>query len=85
MRRSTQKRQTKETNIEIALDLDAGASSIAVPNGFFGHMLEALAVHHRTRSASAPQTQDQLQSASQASLRPASTRRCCRARRQPPR
>ena len=45
MRRSTQKRQTKETNIEIALDLDAGASSIAVPNGFFGHMLEALAVH----------------------------------------
>jgi len=45
MRRSTEKRQTKETNIEVALDLDAGASSIAVPNGFFGHMLEALAVH----------------------------------------
>ncbi len=45
MRRSTQKRQTKETNIEIALDLDAGASSIAVPDGFFGHMQEALAVH----------------------------------------
>lgn len=45
MRRSTLKRQTKETSIEIALDLDASARSIAVPNGFFGHMLEALATH----------------------------------------
>ena len=45
MRRSTLKRQTKETSIEVALDLDASESSIAVPDGFFGHMLEALAVH----------------------------------------
>lgn len=45
MRRSTLNRQTKETSIDIALDLDASESSITVPNGFFGHMLEALAVH----------------------------------------
>ncbi len=46
MRRASLERQTKETKIEVELDLEAGAaSSIAVPNGFFGHMLEALAVH----------------------------------------
>ena len=46
MRRASLERQTKETRIEVELDLEAGAaSSIAVPNGFFGHMLEALAMH----------------------------------------
>ena len=46
MRRASLQRQTKETRIEVELDLEAGAaSSIAVPDGFFGHMLEALAVH----------------------------------------
>lgn len=46
MRRASLQRQTKETRIEVELDLETGAaSSIAVPNGFFGHMLEALAVH----------------------------------------
>lgn len=46
MRRASLERQTKETKIEVELDLEAdAASSIAVPNGFFGHMLEALAVH----------------------------------------
>ena len=46
MRRASLQRQTKETRIEVELDLEAGAaSSIAVPNGFFGHMLEALAMH----------------------------------------
>ena len=46
MRRASLQRQTKETRIEVELDLEASAaSSIAVPNGFFGHMLEALAVH----------------------------------------
>ena len=46
MRRSSLQRQTKETRIEVELDLESGAASaIAVPNGFFGHMLEALAVH----------------------------------------
>ncbi|MEO7794957.1 MAG: imidazoleglycerol-phosphate dehydratase HisB [Thermoanaerobaculia bacterium] len=45
MRRATLKRQTKETNIEIALDLDSGPSSISVPDGFLGHMLEAFSTH----------------------------------------
>lgn len=46
MRRASLKRQTKETRLEVELDLAAGAAnSIAVPNGFFEHMLEALAVH----------------------------------------
>ena len=46
MRRASLQRQTKETRIEVELDLETGAaSSIAVPDGFFGHMLEALAVH----------------------------------------
>ena len=47
MRRANIRRQTKETRIELELDLDGSvaAGSIAVPDGFFGHMLEALAVH----------------------------------------
>ncbi len=50
MRRASLERQTKETRIEVELDLEArAASSIAVPNGFFGHMLEALAVHSGVR------------------------------------
>ena len=45
MRRANIRRQTKETTIELELDLEgtADAGSIAVPTGFFGHMLEALA------------------------------------------
>ena len=38
-------RRTKETSIEIALALDGGERRIEVPDGFFGHMLEALALH----------------------------------------
>ncbi len=38
-------RSTKETTIRLALSLDGGPRSIDVPNGFFGHMLEALATH----------------------------------------
>lgn len=38
-------RRTKETSIRIALALDGGERRIAVPDGFFGHMLEALALH----------------------------------------
>lgn len=46
MRRASIQRTTKETGIEVELSLESStASSIAVPNGFFGHMLEALAVH----------------------------------------
>jgi imidazoleglycerol-phosphate dehydratase len=49
MRQATVERQTKETKIDLELDLDSGAGAswegISVPNGFFGHMLEALAKH----------------------------------------
>ncbi len=46
MRRAVVQRQTKETRIEVEVDLESETtSSIAVPNGFFGHMLEALATH----------------------------------------
>ena len=46
MRRASVQRQTKETRIEVELDLESGtATSITVPNGFLGHMLEALATH----------------------------------------
>jgi histidinol-phosphate aminotransferase len=38
-------RMTRETRIRLALTLDGGARRIVVPNGFFGHMLEALATH----------------------------------------
>jgi histidinol-phosphate aminotransferase len=38
-------RATGETRIRLALDLDGGARRIDVPNGFFGHMLTALATH----------------------------------------
>jgi imidazoleglycerol-phosphate dehydratase len=38
-------RRTKETSIRIALALDGGERRIEVPDGFFGHMLEALALH----------------------------------------
>ncbi len=47
MRRATLQRQTKETKIDVDLDLDRRSVelSIAVPNGFFAHMLEAFATH----------------------------------------
>ena len=38
-------RSTKETQIRLSLKLDGGARRISVPNGFFGHMLEALTTH----------------------------------------
>lgn len=47
MRQTTVKRQTKETRIELELELEGENRdcAIQVPNGFFGHMLEAFAVH----------------------------------------
>jgi imidazoleglycerol-phosphate dehydratase len=38
-------RSTGETRIRLAVSLDGGARRIGVPNGFFGHMLNALATH----------------------------------------
>ncbi len=38
-------RKTQETEIALRLTLDGGARRIDVPDGFFGHMLEALASH----------------------------------------
>ncbi len=38
-------RSTSETTIRLSLDLDGGERRIEVPDGFFGHMLDALATH----------------------------------------
>lgn len=46
MRTASIARSTKETNINIALDLDGkGSNQISTGIGFFDHMLTALAVH----------------------------------------
>jgi len=48
MRKASVKRTTKETDVEIALDLDGeGRASIATGIGFLDHMLELLARHSR--------------------------------------
>jgi histidinol-phosphate aminotransferase len=44
-RTGTVERTTGETRIHLALNLDGGARRIQVPNGFFAHMLTALATH----------------------------------------
>lgn len=38
-------RGTRETRVRLELALDGGPRRIDVPDGFFGHMLEALATH----------------------------------------
>jgi imidazoleglycerol-phosphate dehydratase len=48
MRKASVKRKTKETDVEITIDLDGtGASSLATGIGFLDHMLDLLARHSR--------------------------------------
>lgn len=48
MRKAAVKRTTKETDVEVALDLDgAGAATIATGVGFLDHMLDLFARHSR--------------------------------------
>jgi imidazoleglycerol-phosphate dehydratase len=44
-RRAEIRRKTRETEVGLSLCLDGGVRQIDVPDGFFGHMLEALATH----------------------------------------
>lgn len=48
MRKADIRRTTKETDVEVAIDLDGtGAAEIATGIGFFDHMLDLLARHSR--------------------------------------
>jgi imidazoleglycerol-phosphate dehydratase len=48
MRKGAVARKTKETDVEVAVDLDGtGASSIETGIGFLDHMLDLLARHSR--------------------------------------
>ena len=44
-RRGEVERATGETRVRLVLDLDGGVRRVEVGNGFFGHMLDALATH----------------------------------------
>ena len=45
MRSASISRATKETSIDLSLNLDQAGAAIEVPSGFFAHMLDALARH----------------------------------------
>jgi imidazoleglycerol-phosphate dehydratase len=44
-RRGSVERSTRETTIRLTLALEGGPRRIAVPDGFFAHMVDALATH----------------------------------------
>ena len=44
-RQAALERTTGETSVRLRLDLDGGERRIEVPDGFFGHMLDAFATH----------------------------------------
>ena len=44
-RQAEVQRTTRETSIRLRLDLDGGPRQLQVPDGFFGHMLDALTTH----------------------------------------
>jgi len=45
MRSGSCERETNETTVRVRLDLDGGERRIDVPDGFFGHMLDAFLTH----------------------------------------
>ena len=45
MRTGTENRKSRETEIEVRVDLNGGTAEIDTGIGFFDHMLEAFAVH----------------------------------------
>jgi imidazoleglycerol-phosphate dehydratase len=48
MRKASLRRTTKETDVEVSIDLDgSGAANVATGIGFFDHMLDLLARHSR--------------------------------------
>jgi imidazoleglycerol-phosphate dehydratase len=44
-RRASFARETRETRVAVTLELDGGERRLSVPDGFLGHMLDALATH----------------------------------------
>ena len=51
MRKAEIKRKTKETEIQLSINLDGkGKSSISTPFGMLTHMLEQISKHHNIRS-----------------------------------
>ena len=70
MRKGSVRRTTRETDVEITIDLDGvGASSIATGIGFLDHMLELLARHFVAELCSESGLQKRLSDAALETLR----------------